>query len=774
MIKNSRDCSPGNDASSIHRSFSLPERPHFFTIILSKADQYLRLKIPRDFIAKYGIQISNAVLLKMPNGAVWRMGVTYSCGEVCLESGWRSFTNYYSIRFGHLLVLRYDGNSVFHVLILDNLNASEIEYPIAGKSSVKNDDQADGVKEPMEFHDYLQEEHAAAGYNLNKDEEEQEDKPIYIGLVPMEVKMTAIKRVSSFKSDHPFFVIFMSPSYVSGKYRLYLPAQFVRTYLRHLPASVTLRISDERIWLVGSGGKGPEKFSLAWGSFARDNKLKVGDVCVFELIESTGVPQLRVVISRDNNFQECAEEEEHFESMLPDEVHLQQNKTAIPGSKLALEKAEAFESQYPCFIIVIRPSYIQRNTGLHIPVDFSKANCLRPSMVTLSVSDGRTWTVKCQGYGYLSLKCTTFVQENNLKVGDVCVFELITKDESKPVFKVTIFQAKYTVEDVKEEECTGTGKPESENKETNETVMEGIVEEKTAAIERASAFKSQNPFVVMLLRKSYLSDRFALYLPRHFTRKHFPSKPKTAILCMQDERTWPVKCFCHGSSERRFMQGFSWESFAIDNNLKEGDACVFELIKNCVEPLLRVIIFREFHDQQEHSNLSSGMASSKRTREVVDDDFMEYKSSKLNGFIGASCSSFAEANKDEECTALERANTFKSEHPSVVITVQPSYLGSNGLFLPRKFARQYFNNDAEIVKLQVREMGKEWDVICCRSPSNLGVVHLIWHRFVEENDLEIGDVCVFVLTDETKLDLEVVIFRNKRKEKKAQDQDDED
>ncbi|KAG5535737.1 hypothetical protein RHGRI_023485 [Rhododendron griersonianum] len=78
-----------------------------------------------------------------------------------------------------------------------------------------------------------------------------------------------------------------------------VPLKFVKKYLRDNQKSISLRISDGTTWLVRFyAGAMNGKRNLGWGPFVRDNNLKVGDICVFELI-STGIePQLDVTIFR--------------------------------------------------------------------------------------------------------------------------------------------------------------------------------------------------------------------------------------------------------------------------------------------------------------------------------------------------------------------------------------------------------------------------------------------------------------------------------------------
>ncbi|KAI3441124.1 TF-B3 domain-containing protein, partial [Psidium guajava] len=106
-----------------------PETPHFFKIILSDTLQSGKLMIPRRFIAKYGNRLPSQLLLKVAGDANWPVELEKCDDSVWICKGWRNFLDYYSISHGHLIVFRYEGGSIFHVLMFDK-SASEIEYPL--------------------------------------------------------------------------------------------------------------------------------------------------------------------------------------------------------------------------------------------------------------------------------------------------------------------------------------------------------------------------------------------------------------------------------------------------------------------------------------------------------------------------------------------------------------------------------------------------------------------------------------------------------------------
>lgn len=84
--------------------------------------------IPRKFIKIFGKNFDHRIHLSAPNGSVWSIDLEKHNGEIWLQNGWPEFANFYSIRYGHLLVFQYQEDSKFKVLIFDQ-SAAEIEYP---------------------------------------------------------------------------------------------------------------------------------------------------------------------------------------------------------------------------------------------------------------------------------------------------------------------------------------------------------------------------------------------------------------------------------------------------------------------------------------------------------------------------------------------------------------------------------------------------------------------------------------------------------------------
>ncbi|KAF5448736.1 hypothetical protein F2P56_029242 [Juglans regia] len=118
-----------------------------------------------------------------------------------------------------------------------------------------------------------------------------------------------------------------------------------------------------------------------------------------------------------------------------------------------------------------------------------------------------------------------------------------------------------------------------------------IAEERERAINAAKVFKPTNPFCRVVLRPSYMYRGCILYLPSCFA-KHLSGVSEFIKLQGPDGRQWPVRCLYRGG---RAKLSLGWYEFSQENNMGEGDVCVFELLK-MRDVVLKVTIFRVLED----------------------------------------------------------------------------------------------------------------------------------------------------------------------------------
>ena len=88
------------------------------------------------------------------------------------------------------------------------------------------------------------------------------------------------------------------------------------------------------------------------------------------------------------------------------------------------------------------------------------------------------------------------------------------------------------------------------------------------------------------------------YLPSCFAEKNLSGVSGFIKLQTPDGRQWPVRCL-YKVGRAKLSQG--WYEFCLENNLGEGDVCVFELLR-VREIVLKVTMFRVIEDARRMVN----------------------------------------------------------------------------------------------------------------------------------------------------------------------------
>ncbi|XP_029125782.1 B3 domain-containing protein Os03g0620400-like [Cajanus cajan] len=214
-------------------------------------------------------------------------------------------------------------------------------------------------------------------------------------------------------------------------------------------------------------------------------------------------------------------------------------------------------------MVVMRRSYLHcKGSYLGLPCEFCRSYIDlhdQQRHINLQELNGRVWPSR-----YLITKNNrntkpryrlksgwkAFVKHNNLKVGDVCTFELICR--TKLTLLVHIFR---------ETDSSNCSTPQEKSKATTNQVT---------ALDRANSFKPCNPFFLAVIHPSYLgSSAGHLSLPSEFFRIHFDSHMKQRLINLQElnGRVWPAKFVIHKSRTKtryRFLGG--WKAFVEHNN----------------------------------------------------------------------------------------------------------------------------------------------------------------------------------------------------------------
>ncbi|KAM6591493.1 hypothetical protein CsatA_014098 [Cannabis sativa] len=471
--------------------------PHFFKIIFQETH---KLHIPKKFTRKYGETLSNSVLIKLPCGSKWKMGLTKKDENVWFEKGWLDFAEHYAIKRGSILSFRYEGNSEFNAVIVD-LSLVEIDYPSVPTNLVSSNIDDSDIKIPKRevFEDEnldvfspshrmrektslpcsrpqkkMRTQSNPCCRKLESETKGKHNLPNATG----QMKLSSPSRrdeASEFKSSRPFFKVVMRPYSVRGS-MMNLPSSFAKEYLeaRATCSNAILKLPNGcgRTWSVLCKFKVynheviSSRFQAGWPAFVKDNNLKLGDVCVFVLLEDITFT-FEVVIFRGKQDKDAMDGETVMPNgrvtTLPTPKKQQQYFSMIEKAKL-LEMAQ-FKSEYPFFKIVIYPSFLGSRYYMEVPMEFAKRNLKKEGDAILSVSDsGGYWPIqfemrhmKSKGKVRAEFRCgwKEFAKDNELKVGDVCIFELLKRSEN--LFRVSILCAVDDENDAYHKNCQGGG-----------------------------------------------------------------------------------------------------------------------------------------------------------------------------------------------------------------------------------------------------------------------------------------------------------------------------
>ncbi|XP_026416337.1 B3 domain-containing transcription factor VRN1-like [Papaver somniferum] len=540
----------------------------FFKILDASSHKNERLELPKEFIVKYGKELSYHAIIKVPNG-IWHIGLRNAEGAMLFENGWPQFMEFYSICVGHVLLFRYDGDSKFQVHAF-GIDATEIEYPshnpIHSGGTHSNSEPSMSSDSPLNSgstqSNYEASMSSESSYDQNAEPGRQEfsqKRAKQRTVIPTRIHTKAFKAIleaaEAFKSENPSFKLILQASHFKGTVKV--PIAFTSLFLRNVTRMViTLGISDGRTWEVGYvsrtyNEKTESTLSKGWCKFLADNHLMEGDVCVFELVD-------REKIKMNVQF---FKQQKAFARKINPKI-----RYYAAEFKATREAVKKFTSDNPFY------------KRVHLAFATSHFTNITRMVITLRVSDGRTWEVRYVSRSpkqkVLSQGWHKFVADNDLKEGNVCVFELVDRKNVKML--VHIFrQQKPSARELTPKSSKYTAQFH-------------------ATLDAAETFTSKNPFFKVVMQAAHMKKGM-LRVPAAFGTQHLTDITRMVItLKVADDKTWEVNYVSGTPTERRISLG--WREFVADNDLKEGDVCIFELVDFGKKLKMNVHIFRLVQD----------------------------------------------------------------------------------------------------------------------------------------------------------------------------------
>ncbi|CAN1176672.1 B3 domain-containing transcription factor VRN1 [Linum perenne] len=255
------------------------EKPRFSKVIVHSVE---RLMIPITFAKEYYWKSvsSNPITtatLTIPSGSTLKVDLVNNAATATTSNGgrkiwfqgqrWEKFATANSLRHGNFLVFQHEGNSHFSVLIFD-ITGSELRYPASASADVAK--PAKMKKKKTEFHEPKREENA---------EVKHEDDDVSVEILPPDFDTRPDLLPKPGKQSRS------SKLSVKSSFRVELR----ETHFKYRRLANYSKKQKKQEWVVKAckyEGQGRDDLFLHSGylKFLRDNCLRVGDVCEFEMI----------------------------------------------------------------------------------------------------------------------------------------------------------------------------------------------------------------------------------------------------------------------------------------------------------------------------------------------------------------------------------------------------------------------------------------------------------------------------------------------------------
>ncbi|XP_074320158.1 B3 domain-containing transcription factor VRN1-like [Silene latifolia] len=251
-------------------------------------------------------------------------------------------------------------------------------------------------------------------------------------------------------------------------------------------------------------------------------------------------------------------------------------------------------NNFPSFFkIILEPRHDLRKLGIPKKFMTDHGKDLL-DVVSLNIPTGKTWKVE-------------LLKENGKSQFNVYIFDMTACEIEYPLDRHETREVRKRVSVSKTKMNSSAPISSSQEKGMGVLVRQYIRKFGTLTqiqVKKINSYQFDIPSFTVVMRPSYVTDLFCLNVPLAFGGEHTSIKPGSYTLVNPRGGTWSVRCI-GTPSYKKFYRG--WKQFALDNNLRKGDICVFELIK-VTKRLIKVEIIRCSSDAAVAS-LSSSMKS---------------------------------------------------------------------------------------------------------------------------------------------------------------------
>uniref|UniRef100_A0A7N0TQT9 TF-B3 domain-containing protein n=2 Tax=Kalanchoe fedtschenkoi TaxID=63787 RepID=A0A7N0TQT9_KALFE len=400
--------------------------PEFFKVYFAD-HSFKQMKIPRAFEDYMDERKFGTAELAGRSGQTWLVEVDYDGKDLYFTDGWQAFVEDNMVQDGDFLFFKLLGNLMFSFIIYDE-TMCEKEAAFNGKCSRGRDGVVEAVEEPMGLKPVKRR-------NMGCSQPE--------GSLFTSMDKTAVKTSTSVK---PSFEKHITISNIEHGHYLRIPSYFAQEHSLNYKSNekMVLRTSRNSSWKVNIINRGGEiSLCRGWAAFARENNLRLGDVCNFELV---GRLEMLVHVTHQDKVIEQKQLNVAAPKIRPSEraVGVSQPKLR-QGSPITTERQKAAGRSRPSlvkpsFVALMKKHHVEKS-ALNIPAWFFRENSLhyeRNEKMVLRSEKDSLWLLSIIHSKYnnktlcrLSGGWIDFVRDNNIKEGDTCKFELVNRLEMK-------------------------------------------------------------------------------------------------------------------------------------------------------------------------------------------------------------------------------------------------------------------------------------------------------------------------------------------------------
>ncbi|KAM0890219.1 hypothetical protein ACQ4PT_027197 [Festuca glaucescens] len=276
----------------------LEEQDKYFVKVMI-GDFREKITIPDAFAKKFSGKLARTIKLKSRNGCTFDAQITNNFNGLILQSGWNAFASTHDLKVGDFLMFKYNGISQLEILIFDPSGCEKVPSCLVinhtGQELIDISSSFDDIpinspqsERPNQGNENVNISSSRPPPEASEDDLEAQSVPPYI--LPRGTRLTDVqtkklgKRVEAIQSKNPIYGCILTRNCLYGKpSALYLSRKYADVYLPFDDETLILELHGKNWGVRCCAASNKRKVLLkGWTQFARDNSLKVGDLCLFE------------------------------------------------------------------------------------------------------------------------------------------------------------------------------------------------------------------------------------------------------------------------------------------------------------------------------------------------------------------------------------------------------------------------------------------------------------------------------------------------------------